>query len=288
MKKYEGKIINNKAINTIIMPYVELDKGYKIHYLEKGKGKNLVLIHGFLGSSWLFEAQIDHFSSKYRVIAIDHLGHGKSDKPESESYELEDLTQFLEETLSKIIGEEKIILVGDSMGGFISLIYATNPKLAKRLDGLILMATAPKLNNPGLVQYVEDLKSGAMSFKDRETIETIFVGLCFQRKARKEQTELIKEFVDRTLENEAFVGLRTMESIVNNFDVVDKLKSISVPTLILTGDRDLFILPSESESMNNLIPNSTLSVFTPKIGHMIQYEATEQYTAAVENFLKNI
>jgi pimeloyl-ACP methyl ester carboxylesterase len=282
VKKYEGKIINNKAINTIIMPYVELDKGYKIHYLEKGKGKNLVLIHGFLGSSWLFEAQIDHFSSKYRVIAIDHLGHGKSDKPESESYELEDLTQFLEETLSKIF------LVGHSMGGFISLIYATNPKLAKRLDGLILMATAPKLNNPGLVQYVEDLKSGAMSFKDRETIETIFVGLCFQRKARKEQTELIKEFVDRTLENEAFVGLRTMESIVNNFDVVDKLKSISVPTLILTGDRDLFILPSESESMNNLIPNSTLSVFTPKIGHMIQYEATEQYTAAVENFLKNI
>lgn len=68
----------------------------------------------------------------------------------------------------------------------------------------------------------------------------------------------------------------------------DKLKSISVPTLILTGDRDLFILPTESESMNNSIPNSILSVFAPKIGHMIQYEATEQYTAAVENFLKNI
>jgi len=38
------------------------------------------------------------------------------------------------------------------MGGMISLIYATNPKLAKRLEGLILMATAPKLNNPGFVR----------------------------------------------------------------------------------------------------------------------------------------
>ena len=270
------------------MPFVELDKGYKIFYLDKGKGKNLVFIHGFLGSSWLYQAQIDHFSSKYRTIAIDHLGHGKSDKPESESYELSNLTQYLEETLSKIIGDEKIILVGHSMGGMISLIYATNPKFAKRLEGLILMATAPKLNNPGLVQYVKDLKSGEMSLKDRETLETVFVGLCFQRKARKEQTELIEEFVDRTLENEEYVGLRTMESIVNNFAVEDKIKEISVPTLILSGDRDLFILPEESKMMNEKIPNSNLVILTPKIGHMIQYEAYEDYTKAIEEFLKTV
>jgi len=267
------------------MPFVELDKGYKIFYLDKGKGKNLIFIHGFLASTWVYQAQIDHFSSKYRTIAIDHLGHGKSDKPESESYELSDLAEYLEETLSKIIGDEKVILVGHSMGGFISLIYATNPKLTKRLEGLILMATAPKLNNPGLVQYVEDLKSGEMSFKDRETIETIFVGLCFQRKARKEQTELIKEFVDLTLLNEEYVGLRTMESIVNDFNVEEKLKDISVPTLILTGDRDLFILPDESKLMSQKIPNSKLVIFTPKIGHMIQYEATNEYNKALETFL---
>jgi 3-oxoadipate enol-lactonase len=267
------------------MPYVELDNGYKIHYFEKGKGKNLVFIHGFLGSSWLFEAQIEHFSKNFRAIAIDHLGHGKSDKPESESYELTELAQFLDEALSKIIGDEKIILVGHSMGGMISLIYATSPNLAQRLEGLILMSTAPKLNNPGLVQYIEDLKSGAMSLKDRETLETIFVGLCFQRKARKEQTELIKEFIDRTLENEEYVGLRTMESIVNNFNVVDKLSDIIIPTLILSGDKDIFILPEESKSMSQKIPNSKLVILTPKIGHMIQYEATDDYTKALETFI---
>jgi pimeloyl-ACP methyl ester carboxylesterase len=256
--------LNNNKNNTRSMPFIELDKGYKIFYLEKGKGKNLIFIHGFLGSSWLFQDQIDRFSGKYRTIAIDHLGHGKSDKPESESYELSDLTQYLEETLSKIIGDEKIILIGHSMGGMISLIYATNPKFAKRLEGLILMATAPKLNNPGLVQYVKDLKSGEMSLKDRETIETIFV------------------------ENEEYVGLRTMESIVNNFDVEDKLKNINVPTLILSGDIDLFILPEESKMMNEKIPNSTLIILTPKIGHMIQYEATNDYNKAVEMFLRKI
>jgi len=171
------------------------------------------------------------------------------------------------------------------MGGMISLIYATNPDLAKRLEGLILMSTAPILNNPGLVQYVKDLKSGEMSLKDRETIEKIFVGLCFQRKARKEQTELIKEFVDLTLQNEEYVGLRTMESIVTNFDVKNKLKDISTPTLILTGDKDIFILPDESKSIAQQIPNSTLVVLTPKVGHMIQYEATNEYNKAIKSFL---
>lgn len=267
------------------MPFTELEDGYKIFYLDKGKGKIVVFIHGFLGSSWLFENQIEIFSKNYRTIAIDHLGHGKSDKPESESYELTELAQYLDETLSKIIGDEKFILVGHSMGGMISLLYATNPNLSKRLEGLILMATAPKLNNPGLVQYIKDLKSGAMSLKDRETIETIFVGLCFQRKARKEQTELIKEFVDLTLQNEEYVGLRTMESIVNNYNVEDKLKDITSPTLILTGDKDIFILPDESKEMSQKIPNSKLVTLTPKIGHMIQYEATADYNSAIESFI---
>ncbi|MHA1747657.1 MAG: alpha/beta fold hydrolase [Promethearchaeota archaeon] len=267
------------------MPSIELDKGYKIFYLDKGKGKNIVFIHGFLGCSWLFETQIEIFSKTYRAIAIDHLGHGKSDKPESESYKIEDLANFLDKTLQKIIGDEKIILCGHSMGGMIALSYATNPTLSKRLEGLILMGTAPKLKNPGLVQYIEDLRAGTMSIKDRETIETIFVGLCFQRKARKEQTELIKEFIDRTIENEEYVGLRTMESIVNDYNVEDKLSDITVPTLILTGDKDNFILPEESKLINQKIPNSKLVVFTPKIGHMIQYEATDEYNKALETFL---
>jgi len=56
--------LNNKKNKTISMPFVELDKGYKIFYLDKGKGKNLIFIHGFLASTWVYQAQIDHFSSK--------------------------------------------------------------------------------------------------------------------------------------------------------------------------------------------------------------------------------
>jgi len=267
------------------LPFIKLEKGYKVHYLEEGKGENLVFIHGFLGSSWIYEDLVKYFSNKYHVIAIDHLGHGKSDKPESEAYELTDLTQYLEETLSKILGDEKIILHGHSMGGFIALLYATNPSFSKRLKKLVLMGTAPKLQNPGLIQYIEDLNAGRMKIIDKEIIETIFINLCFNRKYQRKNQELIKEFVEKTLENKEYVGLRTMNSIVNNYNVEDKLTKIDVPTLILTGDKDVFILPSESEKMHNKIPNSKLVVFSPKIGHMVNYEAKDDYIKEMEEFL---
>jgi pimeloyl-ACP methyl ester carboxylesterase len=270
------------------MPTVELDKGYKVNYIDKGKGKNLVYIHGFLGSSWIYEELIEYFSKSYRVIAIDHLGHGKSEKPETEKYELTELAQYLEQTLLKIIGDEKIILHGHSMGGMIALIYAINPNLAKRLDGLILMATAPILQNPGLIQYIEDIRAGKMKIIDREVVETIFINLCFNRKYRKKNPALIEEFVEKTLENEEFVGFRTMNSIVNSYNVEDKIHNITIPTLILHGDKDIFILPKESEKMHQKIPNSKLRIFSPNIGHMINYETKDEYIEVMEQFLKSI
>ena len=272
------------------MPTVEIEKGYKINYLDKGKGKNLVYIHGYLGSSWLYEDFVEYFSKNYRVIAIDHLGHGKSDKPESESYELVELANYVDQALSKIIGDEKIILHGHSMGGMIAQIYATTPSLAKRLEGLVLMATAPVLQNPGLVQYIEDIKAGKMKIIDKEVVETVFLNLCFHRKFRKnkENKALVNEFAEKTLENKEFVGFRTMESIVNSYNVEDKISSIKIPTLILTGDKDIFILPDDSKKMHEKIPNSKLVVFSPNIGHMINYEAKDEYIKVMEEFLKSL
>lgn len=270
------------------LSYATLKNGYKIYYIEKGQGENLVFLYGFLMSSWIFEAQVEYFSKNYHAITIDYLGHGKSDKPESEAYELQDLAQYLEETLSEIVGDEKIILVGHSMGAMIGLLYATTPNLAQRLKGLVLMAGAPKLRNPGLDQYVEDLNSGKISFKDESTARDILVNLCFQRKYKKEHPEIIEKFVQLALDNEDYVAKRTMNSIVKRYDVESKLEDISCPTLILAGDKDSFIPSTESKKMKTLIPNSKLIIFAPKIAHMIQFEAREEYHKAVEDFINNL
>ena len=198
------------------------------------------------------------------------------------------LHNYVDQTLSKIIGDEKIILHGHSMGGMIALTYATTPALAKRLDGLVLMGTAAKLDNPGLVQYTKDLKAGKMKFIDRDTIENIHTKLCFNRKYMKQNPKLIEEFIEKSLENEEFIGFRTMNAIVNNYNVEDKIHAINMPTLIVTGDKDKYILPKESDILHEKIPNSRLVVFSPNIGHMVNYEAKDEYIKVMEEFLENI
>lgn len=248
----------------------------------------IVFLHGWLGSSWHFSNQIDYFSKAYRVFVFDHKGHGKSDRPEDAAYMLPEFAEELNQALDKLIGDEKFVLIGHSMGGFISLIYATTPKFKKRLKGLILMSTAPKFRNPGLDEFVNLIKKGEMTIVDPGLVDTILVPLCFNGKYIETHEDIIKEFVEEVLKNSEYVASKTAIYIVDIYNVEDKLEEIDVPTLILTGDEDAFVFPEEAELMHKKIKNSELKIFSPNIGHMIQFEALEKCNKAVEEFLKKL
>lgn len=270
------------------MPTVRIGKGYKIHYIDEGDGLVNVYLHGFLGSAWMFKNQVNHFSKKYRVIAIDQLGHGESDKPENENYYMEDFADFLEQTLQKIIGNEKIILHGHSMGGMIALTYATIPSLTKRIKGLVLMGTTAKLGNSGLISILENLTEQKKKFVERSIIEKVHTKYCFNRKFMKSHPEVIETFTNKTLENKEFIVSKTVNAFVFGYNVEDKLNAINVPTLILTGDKDRYIPLEHSKFLNDNIPNSELIVFTPDIGHLFHFEVQDKYHKVLDEFLKSL
>ena len=271
------------------MSYITLPDGNGLYYIEKGKGPVVVFQHGFLGSSWLFEAEVDYFGKRgYHAIAFDMKGHGNSDKPEDSSYLLEDLAKDLDAALKEVIGEKEVALLGHSMGGMIALSYATNPKISKRLHGLILEATAPKLQNPVLTQYIEGMRQGIIKVTNRSDIENVMVNLCYNKVYQETHPKIIKEFVERTLKNENFVGLATMEAIVEHYDVTDKLQTIKIPTLLIHSENDVFIPFASSQAMDKALPNSKLIPFTGPIGHMLQYEDPKKYQSNIEAFLKDI
>lgn len=106
----------------------------KLYYREAGKGFPLILLHGNGENSGYFEHQIDYFQNKYRVIAPDTRGHGKSprgEKPFTIRQFAEDLHDFMEE--QEI---EKAHILGFSDGGNTALIFAL--KYPRRVGRLIL------------------------------------------------------------------------------------------------------------------------------------------------------
>lgn len=272
-----------------VVPYVRLKDGNRLWYEEKGEGMPIVFIHGWQGSLWHFSNQIDYFSKSYRVLVFDHKGHGKSDRPKDASYTLPEFAEELNQALDKLIGDEKFVLIGHSMGGMISLIYATTPDFRRRLKGLILMSTAPKYENQGVQEYVKLIKKGEMTLEpDPELLNNILVPLCFNEKYIQTHEDTIKEFVEEALKNSEYVAFKTMIDLVDRYNIEDKLGEIDVPTLILTGNEDPFVFSEESKLMHEKINDSELRVFSPNIGHMIQFEALEEYNKAVESFLKKL
>lgn len=112
--------------------------GGRMHYVDQGAGPPVVLVHGTPTWSYLYRRLIRSLSTRYRVIAPDHLGFGRSDKPSDGDYRPEALARNLEEFLHRL-GLKKLALVVHDFGGPIGLSYAL--RRPDRVSGLVLFNT---------------------------------------------------------------------------------------------------------------------------------------------------
>jgi pimeloyl-ACP methyl ester carboxylesterase len=117
----------------------------RVHYIEAGTGRTVVMIHGNAGNVEDFEfGTIQLLSPNYRVVAIDRPGHGSSDRPNGKVATIEYQAKLLHETLSTL-GISKPILVGHSWGAALALAYALN--YPDDVSGMVLLAPAAYPDN---------------------------------------------------------------------------------------------------------------------------------------------
>jgi pimeloyl-ACP methyl ester carboxylesterase len=101
-------------METFVTGSVLTNDGVRIHYVEAGEGEPVVLLPGFAQSALEFDKQIADLSRDYRVIAMDHRGHGRSDKPEY-GYRVSRLAADLRELLLSLDLHD-VVLLGHSLG----------------------------------------------------------------------------------------------------------------------------------------------------------------------------
>jgi pimeloyl-ACP methyl ester carboxylesterase len=252
--------------------------GQTLHYWDVGSGPVVVLVHG-LGSKkendW--GRVVGPLSQKYRVIAPDQLGFGRSDKPMID-YSIQTYVDFLNEFLHEL-KIEKATLVGESLGGWISALYTLESASDKHMipvEKLVLVDAA------GLRQDkpIPDLNPSTL-VAERKLLQVVFYDSSWVT------DEVVKtSLAERIRENISY----TVRSILSNpmlpSERLDgKLGGIHVPTLVVWGKQDELLPIASGERYSKEIAGAKFVSFE-KCGHVPPVEKTAEFVAAVEDFAK--
>ena len=246
-----------------------------IYIEDEGSGFPLVLVHGFLGSSEMWEPQINFFKNYFRVIAPDLPGFGKSKEVKSHNN-----IQSIANLLLKCLEEKKIDkfnLLGHSMGGMI--VQEMAKKSGNKISKLICYSTGPRGEMPGRFETVdqsrENLKKNGLEIMARNIAKTWFV-----------KGENAKYF-DICIDAGKQASIETVDNALiafKNWDGVDTLKNIKNKTLIVWGDKDKSYNLEQIKTLEKNIPNSSLIVFN-NCAHNVHLEEAEKFNNTIKDFL---
>jgi 3-oxoadipate enol-lactonase len=260
------------------MPRVTLN-GISHHYVVAGpeNAPALTLAHaqGFTLESW--SAQVATFSDRYRVVAPDLRGHGKTDMA-GKPYRIEDIALDIVALLDHL-GIEKTHYAGASLGGMTG--YALAYDHAERLRSVSFVTTQGVLPKASIENQ---RRVTAIMRKDGAEARADAVLDRYLRKGYREDepasyAELRRQFTTNPVEGYAEAG----EAIfLMNFD--DRLASINIPTMVIAGSDDVATPPARMELYRDNIPGAKMAVIA-NTGHMPYVEDASAFNAALAGFL---
>jgi 3-oxoadipate enol-lactonase len=262
------------------MPQVQIN-GTTIHYIDQGRGRPLVLLHGFPLNCTIWDAQIAELSKRWRVIAPDLRGFGQSRS--NDSFTMDSHAADMH-ALVQQLGAEPCVLAGLSMGGYVALAYAR--KCPAQLDGLVLIDTRAAGDTADARQKRTELAEKVKSAGPGAVVEEMMPRMLSPQTQREQPQvvqrlqQMIESCPPQTLIN-ALYALRDRE------DHSDFLPSITDPTLIIVGEHDALTPPDLARGMHSAIAHAEL-VVVPDAGHMSPIENPQAVTQALDKFMSSL
>jgi pimeloyl-ACP methyl ester carboxylesterase len=253
--------------------------GFAFHYREAGSGQPVVLVHGFPLSSQIFESQIEALSKSYRVIAPDLRGFGQSSSVDR--FTINSLADDLHTLLSRI-GALPCVLGGLSMGGYVA--EAFYRKYPRDVSKLILLNTKADADSPAAKEarnkMIDACRQGGASAVAGEMLPKMLSPETLER-----NRDLVDKVVKLMESQPAKTIEHALEALRDRDDQTQLLGTISVPTLIITGDGDQITGATIAQPMHQAIKGSKLVVI-PHAGHLSTMENPTAVNAAIVSFLK--
>ena len=257
-----------------------------IFYRSIGKGKKVMLLHGFAEDGTIWENQIDFLKNDFRLLIPDIPGSGQSELINGGNIDIyaEVIRAILADDFEKEgnNGSEEITIIGHSMGGYIALAFAE--KYPQHLTSLGLFHSTAfadnedkKLARTKAIQFIKD--NGCLPF-----LQTSIPGLFSENFIEKNSLE-VNELVNQSKEFNPLSLIQYYEAMMQRHDRTDLLKKIKKPILFIIGEKDN-VIPLQSILQQCYLPSESHIHILEKSAHMGMLEETEKSNQIIYDFLK--
>jgi pimeloyl-ACP methyl ester carboxylesterase len=248
----------------------ELKEEGKFKYIEKGEGETLLLLHGLMGALSNWERVIEEFSPRYRVII-----------PMLPIYDLPLLTTGVK-TLSKYVhkfvkykGLNNVILLGNSLGGHVGLIYClSHPEYVK---ALVLTGSSGLYEN-----------AFGGSFPKRESYDFVKEKVEFTFYDPKTATKELVDDVYKTInDRNRVIRILAMAKSAIRHNMGKDLHKIKIPVALIWGKNDKITPPEVAVEFSHLLPNAELH-WVDQCGHAPMMEQPDEFNKLLKPFLDKL
>ena len=262
-----------------------MKNGYRINYVIRGQGRPVILIHGIAASlhDWGYLIPVLN-QAGYQAIALDLLGHGDSDKPDDPAaYDFETQYAYLEDWIAGLNLDQPPLLIGHSLGGYLSLNYARlHPD---ELNGLVLVSPF----------YQRTQISPLLRFLNRRPEIGAYV-------LEMVPKWLIQTVVSWDINQHEKISPPARQQIVEDYkraspyvlhltrrvpDLEPDLPNINPSTLVLWGEKDSTLSPPSFPALVETLPNAT-GKGLPDSGHQPHLSKPDLINECVVSFLNTL
>jgi pimeloyl-ACP methyl ester carboxylesterase len=268
------------------MPYA-MSNGTRLYYEESGKGTPILFVHEFTGDCRSWQAQVRHFSRRYRCITYNARGYPPSDVPKSwtkysQAIAVEDAANVL-----RHLGIRRAHIIGCSMGSMATLHFGlTYPRMALSLTAVGAGSSAASDKR---AQFLRDNEAMARRFEELPlaTVAKLYQALPNRVQLARKDPVVYREFWARFTEHSGLGHANTLRGLQARrppiYALERKLRALKVPTHMVAGDEDGSAL-EPSLFVKRVCPAARLSI-APATGHVVNVEEPDFFNRITGDFL---
>ena len=253
----------------------------RLNVVERGRGKPLLLVHGYPLDHSMWREQLDDLAGAYRVIAPDLRGFGAS-AVTSGVVTMEQLADDIARLLDALNVSEPVVFCGLSMGGYVAWQFALRHR--SRLARLILCDTRAAADSPeaaaGRIKTAERVIAEGAAVVADTLLPKLFAPGTFQH-----QPQIVEDTRQVILTTKPEGIAAALRGMAQRADVSSRLREIDIPALLVGGELDAISPPVEMRQITSQMPRARF-VEIENAGHMAPLEQPAPVNAAIREFLR--